>query len=74
MHVHKISFTVNWIWDKDINVCDLKQQSKQNTQVKIFPPENFSGMGKSYKQIWTVMDLEYVKSCVNDELVLLLLL
>ena len=31
-------------------------------------------MGKTYKQIWTVMDLEYVKSCVNDELVLLLLL
>ena len=31
-------------------------------------------MGKSYKQIWTVMDLEHVKSCVNDELVLLLLL
>ena len=31
-------------------------------------------MGKSYKQIWTVMDLEYVKSCMNDELVLLLLL
>ena len=31
-------------------------------------------MGKSYKQIWTVMDLEYVKSCVNNELVLLLLL